>query len=113
MKSRLQFITALFGVGTLARAQHPLVTASHEAEWIAPWSERRPFKDQCPVCGLVAEPYNGEQDRKDCHELVNAYTKMDQHAAEKYPCDGVRQRITRCQRCNAAFWQDSVKKGTK
>ena len=64
------------------------------------------LNNQCPVCGTMAKPYSGKR----------AYELPFCEGAQQFPpppgaCDELpRQRITRCLRCTAAFWQDSEDK---
>lgn len=60
----------------------------------------------CPVCGERAEVYR----RPTVEQYVNFRPSGDGISAyfdtEQVPY-GPMERITRCKRCNAAFWQDA------
>ncbi len=67
--------------------------------------------NQCPVCATIAEPYKRPKlvqyspakpcgtDRKFSSELC---------VQEIFSYDGPEERVTRCKRCNCAFFQDAV-----
>lgn len=57
-----------------------------------------PKPNQCPVCGTMAEPYKRELDCVGMDVEKGRYVPL--------PC-GPADRVTRCKRCNAAFWQDA------
>jgi hypothetical protein len=52
--------------------------------------------NQCPVCGTMAEPFKAQQQG---------------HAVVTFKPGGPSkvEQVTRCLRCNAAFWQDGEK----
>lgn len=57
-------------------------------------SFRKPLNNQCPVCGEMAEPF-----RREGGKIVSGWIgKL-----------GETINLTRCKRCNAAFWQDVEK----
>ncbi len=54
----------------------------------ASWERGAKTNNQCPVCGFTAEPITVTADIR--------YLGVD------------KQNLTRCEQCNAAFWQDIV-----
>lgn len=53
------------------------------------WRYEKAFPNQCPTCGTLAKPYD---------------TKV---GSGRYRVNTETENLVRCQRCNAAFWQDS------
>lgn len=60
------------------------------------------LRDQCPVCGTMAEKYVNPSEclKVSANGTINASNVFA-------PC-GPKERMTRCKRCNAAFWQDAI-----
>ncbi len=78
------------------------------------------INNQCPVCGTIAEPYVRQMYDENHGLAMNC--KGNPNADKNDPstwwatCDppkmvavGPMERMTRCKRCNAAFWQDAEK----
>ena len=71
--------------------------------------------NQCPVCGTMAESYRREFSSSgmltNCRPVTNPpnglVNLMQCDEAKKIPISPP-ERLTRCKRCNAAFYQDSV-----
>ena len=102
---RSTFLASVFGFLRIAQAQQGLAGMDSDRAWAMP--PYKPLNNQCPVCGTMARPYTGKR----------AYSEPWCEGAQPFPptkemlaeCqDPPRQRIVRCHRCNAAFWQDAV-----
>jgi hypothetical protein len=71
-----------------------------------------PTPNQCPVCGTMAEPYvrPTESEYFDTDTCI-ADQGNPSFAVCRQPSKmrrvGPDERVTRCKRCNAAFWQDA------
>jgi uncharacterized protein with PIN domain len=104
--NRSAFIAALLGAVGIGKAQ--------QARWsvacIDGTNVRRcdPENNQCPVCGALAEPYKRptyDSMLTNCRGTADPYVvQCDPQKAIPY---GETERLTRCKRCNAAFWQDA------
>lgn len=110
---RLQFMAALVGMTGVARAQQwkecvslettsPLLTCTGKT--------KTALNNQCPVCGTLAAPYvrpltdkNGGFMRN-CKPAGEFLVSCD---PPQLTPSGPPERVTRCKRCNAAFWQDA------
>lgn len=126
---RFSFILSMLGIGAAAKAQTKgtvvhdpydalpnvkslsfespkLFMEGREIKWLG---ENHPLNNQCPVCGTMAKPY---------FRLLNYYAGMknckpDSKSSVFSLCDapteriGPMEQITRCLRCNNAFWQDA------
>lgn len=119
--NRWKFIAALFGIGTLAKAQEQIPIVSNIGFLPSLWVENReihwfrdkkPLNNQCPVCGTMAAPFhrdlvvNGLKFRE--WEQRNAGGDFQKWAKENGGIPtGPVENLTRCARCNAAFWQDA------
>jgi uncharacterized protein with PIN domain len=68
--------------------------------------------NQCPICGAWAEPYRRPMVDKyvgfahDCKPAGEYTIVCDLPEMIPNP-DAPREHLARCQRCNAAFWQDA------
>ena len=85
MERRSMF--AIFGVGAAAPAI----------------ADEKPANGQCPVCGTMAEPYKGEP----VSYTINCTTGFSPTCTFEPIYIESGPRITRCAKCNAAFWQES------
>ena len=68
------------------------------------------LNNQCPVCGTMAKPYRGKRAYSEpwCEGGPQQFPPTKEMLAQ---CEDLpRQRITRCLRCSAAFWQNSEDK---
>ncbi len=113
---RSKFIAAIFGAFGVARAQQTgsrlpeTTTGNHLSVTtcaIPPqWNDRCPaiLNNQCPVCGTMAEPLPKLQKIA----VGNCKATADPGVVA---CEDIFENpyssLTRCKRCNAAFWQDS------
>lgn len=85
MRSRLQFLIGLFGVGAAAQT---VITPCRPVLWFG--TERpKPCSGQCPIpeCGATIGPW--------------------QVKAEEYAVLPDQPRLVRCPKCSNAFWQDA------
>lgn len=91
---RFSFLTAITGIGVI-RAQTCDMPRKLTGCLLR--------NGECPVCGTMAEPYKRPTGihAADCgpNSLMACFSDGPY---------GPTERITRCRRCNAAFWQDSV-----
>lgn len=124
--NRNRFILALLGAFGVARAQKPCettpngitcgnaVTNQTQPQVLGPsWAAGKVMAGQCPVCGLVAVPFV-RPTRETGSILIpcdppapkdSNIACMERHV-EPY---GPTEQLTRCQRCNCAFFQDAEK----
>lgn len=108
---RLTFIGSLLGLTGIAKAQQwkeckPTVALSGNASLRngkLSWCSSRALNDQCPVCGTMAEKYH-RTISGDC----SSARMVDRITVCPPPTIDPTERVTRCKRCNAAFWQDAV-----
>jgi hypothetical protein len=123
MKRRSIFgaLAALFG-GQVARGQEGYSVASHGYTRLRLGSggnallakDAPPEPNECPVCGTIADPYVRQTEvlaykNFPCTPVPSDGTNA--LAVCRTPSETVRvgpmERVTRCKRCNAAFWQDA------
>jgi hypothetical protein len=64
------------------------------------WKAGKALNNQCPVCGTMAEPF--PSDRVGC-----GYTTGGIPSLIHYDMGGYVGRITACEHCRAAFWQQA------
>lgn len=78
-------------------------SGSHATCATPQWSlDRCPkVNGQCPVCGWQAKPW--KRDQTD----VTVIDMKDMRRHREYRPYGPTEKIIRCERCNAAFWQDA------
>ena len=117
MTSRFKFLASLLGIAGVVRAQQRY-QAYMEPDWKqcdVPGNEvgrvadpltgcggrmqmKQVKNNQCPVCGTMAKPYkfNGV----DCGGAIGKLGINDS-------CSAIN--LTRCARCNNAFWQEAEK----
>ena len=73
--------------------------------------KRKPaLNNQCPVCGAMAPPYHS---RPPCGTFFDKRGNLKSYTAHVICGDDYKTgpvNLTRCPRCNAAFWQDSEDK---
>lgn len=110
--NRKAFFTSLLGTIGVARAQQSMeavpMTTSGDG-WVR--RKRHNLNNHCPVCGTTADPYvraKGFSSWRTCTPSENP-TGINNVAcleSDGKPY-GPMERITRCKRCNAAFWQDA------
>jgi predicted Ser/Thr protein kinase len=107
---RFQFFAALLGAVGIGKAQ--------QARWsvacIDGTNVRRcdPENNQCPVCGAWAEPFHLMPQYSMTSTAVRLQDRDIILLSEGMPDDKqpkMPSRLTRCKRCNAAFWQDAEK----
>lgn len=73
---------------------------------IPEWVYGNPKNNECPNCATMAEPYQGN--RVFSKQCLNGTGELDHECFDKTATlVGPTERITRCKRCNAAFWQDA------
>lgn len=63
------------------------------------WKRGKAKNNQCPVCGTIAEPYKA--DTRFCGDYNIG---QQEYALGMSGCDP-KHIVTRCMKCNAAFWQ--------
>jgi hypothetical protein len=86
---------------------HPPGSNRRRQEWKILLGENagKPKNNQCPVCGMMAEPF------KPIPPLFCGDTLIMLPGGHNLGsgCDSslLTQNCTRCKRCNAAFWQDA------
>ena len=99
---RFSFLAALFGFGAAAKAQEPgsLKDFKLEVSYCPPqWTVKeregcvKPLNNQCPVCGMMEPPF----DTKTLVRVMVDYSNPPKTS----------EILTRCKRCNNAFWQDT------
>jgi hypothetical protein len=91
--TRKTFWTSLFVFG-VARAQQ-----SEPA-----WRSGSALNNQCPQCGSMADPYRPH----DAGHLIDcSHPKPGQVCVAPVRAVQPSFRVTRCQRCNDAFFQDT------
>lgn len=109
---RFSFILSMLGIGAAAKAQTKgtvvhdpydalpnvkslsfespkLFMEGREIKWLG---ENHPLNNQCPVCGTMVKPF---------HNPTICISSSGSVAC------GPNQTVTRCLRCNSAFWQDA------
>jgi hypothetical protein len=96
--NRSAFIAALLGAVGIGKAQQWKRCGLEETEFATGRQVRcdEPFpakNNQCPVCGTMAEPYRRDGDGNVISGWVGSIA--------------LSINLTRCKRCNAAFWQDA------
>ena len=107
---RSAFLVLIFGFLGVSRAQQEegIGITYNPPQWTIPLGNgHKPHNNQCPVCGTMAKPYSGKRAYTEpwCIGSGHQFPPTKEMMAE---CeDPPRQRITRCLRCNAAFWQDA------
>lgn len=119
--TRKSFFAAIAGfLGVAEAQQHPLTdsTGSNQSQqifdtavysppqWKFPlerWAN--PKNNQCPVCGTMADAY--KPDTRFCGDYLGGQPATGMGLMGCEPMAS----ITRCKRCNAAFWQDAVVEG--
>jgi hypothetical protein len=98
------------------KPKSPVECKDGECNWVGPpptWpTPYKPAPNQCPIptCGTMAEPFKRPVVQKDeivmCPDLPPTST-LGCMLSEGTPY-GPTERITRCKRCSAAFWQTAV-----
>jgi|ERR1017187_9625201 hypothetical protein len=72
-------------------------------QWSVPLMEgAKPKPNQCPACGTMAKPYHPVTTY--CGDYSSGQPMSALGLAGCEP----KMSITRCKRCNAAFWQDAA-----
>ena len=109
---RLSFLASLFGFAAVAKAQHPVAAPKEAANSLTrlswPWEDTKPLNNQCPVCGTMAKEYHQPTlpIHNNCHSVRDDATITECDTLDvKY---GQIDLITRCKRCNNAFYQEAV-----
>ena len=108
---RSAFLTSLLGVLGIGQAQQwkeTVGTVSEDGSYKV--SHGTALNNQCPVCGTMAKPYSGKRAYSEpwCEGSGHQFPPTKEMLAQ---CEDLpRQRITRCLRCSAGFWQDSEAK---
>jgi hypothetical protein len=118
--NRIAFLSTLFGFAAVAKAQHPLGVEDVPTGGMSqgfmfkgwPWSDKSPVNNQCPLCGTMAEEYH----RPTAAGWLNNCHHESGDPADVVTCDPVKdvpygelERVTRCKRCNNAFFQEAAK----
>lgn len=62
------------------------------------------INNQCPVCGTMASPYKWQPENF-CGDSIGIDEFGRAHSLCERPAK-VIPHLTRCEHCNAAFWQD-------
>ena len=102
---RLTFLASMISL-EVPKAQVPF-GASRSCTGPA-WPERKPVNNQCPVCGTMAEAY--KRRRGTLMVPCDPPAPEGSFIACAAPGEpyGAKVNLVRCNRCNAAFWQDGV-----
>lgn len=106
----LTSILGMMGLGVKAQQSSSVIqsnpSTSVKAVWYPPqWTMEvspeagKPKNNRCPVCGTMAPP------RKILKAQCNPAGATV--GIPEWPSCGEGQNLTRCKRCNAAFWQDA------
>ena len=98
MKRRNLF-AAMFGIGAASAQQWKECAPSKESRFICSDETKPALNGQCPACGTMAEPFKAYIPQAG----ISFGNSGDYLRAIWYK----EPRITRCIRCNAAFWQDA------
>ena len=106
-----QILAGFVGLGAAAKGQDSILkTGGIPPMFCEPSSrclgwrdavDRKGVNNQCPVCGTMAEPY--KPDTRFCGD----YFSGQPQATLGLPGCEPKMSITRCKRCNCAFWQDA------
>jgi hypothetical protein len=111
MKRRSMFAALAAFLGGQAQGQEPIGVGCGSPHPFLGCVEK-PKPNQCPVCGTMAEPYvrPTESEYFDTDTCI-ADQGNPSFAVCRQPSKmrrvGPDERVTRCKRCNAAFWQDA------
>ncbi len=104
--TRKTFFTSILGFLGIAQAQE--VNFGYPIQWMN--GNHKALNNQCPVCGRIAGAYlrplrdENYGALRNCKPVGEYMVACD--AAHLVP-DGPTYRVIRCERCNAAFYQDS------
>lgn len=98
--NRKAFFTTLFGVAGVAKAQQWKQCVPY-GDYLCSDKNKAALNNQCPVCGEMAEKYP----RKGAYVADCGFYQGGPPTGSG--CAGT-SNLTRCKRCNAAFWQDAV-----
>ncbi len=82
----------------ISLAQQRVVTSFSDGCWTTPMRCERLKNGECPVCGTMAEDFRLQGTQY--HPTIFLNEKTDDKGKSKW------ERIVRCAKCNAAFWQD-------
>ena len=108
---RSTFLMSVFGFLGIARAQQWKGDGSLEADAPLRLKPGKALNNQCPVCGTMAKPYKANPP---CGTFFDKQGNLKSYNSQVICGDDYKtspENLTRCLRCNAAFWQDSeVKK---
>lgn len=103
---RSKFIAAILGMAGIAKAQRSF------GECVYANGLRCTINGKCPTCGAMAEPYRREMyvAGRTCKPATSkddpTKSGLMECAYEEAP-GGPMERVIRCRRCNAAFYQDA------
>lgn len=108
MTTRKGFFAMLLGAVGLKAQEVTVIAVPCKPDDEECWFPRTP-NGKCPVCGTVAEPFIPTTSLY-CGDSVifNPATRESMNGCEWDLRPG-QSRITRCLRCNVAFWQDAEK----
>jgi len=112
--NRLRFITALFGSAALAKGQTADLTCNGMPCGVGhggpDWMWRgKATNNQCPVCGKMAKPYERPTFHTSDGYVGIPNSNIVQEVNGRDVPYGQIERVARCTRCNASFWQDAKK----
>ena len=127
--NRWKFIAMLFGGGALAKGQEAYQSIGgylqqprldpvgpqefscggnpcHAGHGGPEWNGGKAKPNQCPACGAMAKPWRVEHEKTLSSGWMGALAWGPGVKRERLE-DAAN--LTRCSRCNAAFWQDAEK----
>jgi hypothetical protein len=108
---RFSFLATLLGFAGAARAQTAMTELLRDKApggTYKPWEAYRPNNNQCPVCGTMAPRYHPTIHKHDGYQPVPGVPYVVEEINGRDELVAGATQITRCARCNAAFWQDAV-----
>ena len=108
--TRARFFAALAGLAGVAKAQQwrqcvpDAETLRRNDTFACSNKMKSALNNQCPVCGEMAEPLKP-------HKMGVTQCKPVPGTENALTCEPLMQdpdspQLTRCKRCNAAFWRD-------
>ncbi len=97
---RFQFLAFLFGWAGVVKAQQWKVCVE-AIPHVCSEKNKPALNNQCPVCGEMAAPFKPKPEPYCGDSLVIG---ADGHLHDN--CGLPASSLVRCERCNAAFWQD-------
>ena len=105
---RSVFIAGIFGIARVSAQQWKDCVREKDNANLCSAKNKPALKDQCPVCGTVADPYRVKQTIHSFNTRRCDSPKLDPFIVCTTPNYGPVPDpiVIRCKTCNAAFWQD-------